>query len=61
MSGSGWDGCGRVSALVPQERQVIFVTEGDKNYSCAYHADGQRASADYGDQSASFAWDAHLP
>ena len=37
--------------------KVLSVTENDKTYTYTYHADGQLASANYGDSSESFAWD----
>ena len=37
--------------------KVLSVTDGDMTRTFAYHADGQLASANYGDTSESFAWD----
>ena len=35
----------------------MSVTEGDKTYTYTYHADGQLASANYGDKTEDFGWD----
>ena len=37
--------------------KVMSVTEGDKTYTYTYHADGQLASANYGDKTEDFGWD----
>ena len=37
--------------------KVMSVTDGDTTRTFTYHADGQLASANYGDTSESFAWD----
>ena len=37
--------------------KVLSVTDGDTTRTFTYHADGQLASANYGDTSESFAWD----
>ena len=37
--------------------KVLSVTEGEKVYTYDYHADGQLASANYGETSESFLWD----
>lgn len=37
--------------------KVMSVRDGANTYTYAYHPDGQLASANYGDQSESFAWD----
>ena len=37
--------------------KVLSVTDGDATRTFTYHADGQLASANYGDSSESFAWD----
>ena len=43
----------QLSSLFP----ILSVTDGDTTRTFTYHADGQLASANYGDTSESFAWD----
>ena len=54
-------GCEPSSYRLPSQLFRLFpnlsVTDGDTTRTYTYHADGQLASANYGDSSESFAWD----